>query len=171
MRDVEFRGKIYFDKYYGPDGRWTEGEWIYGSLVHQTDFYGDKVDRYYIIDGTNTQDYDIGPEYRISKETVGQYVGREDKTGRKIYEGDILKGGHYPFCYDGEYNYYGEVCWFDEEAQFGIWVYKRSGADVVGRSTGNMIGLDVWESELWEVIGNVHDNPELTFEGGKYDSE
>ena len=171
MRDVEFRGKICIDGHYGPTGRWTEREWVYGSLVHQTDFYGDKVDRYYIIDGTNTQDYDIGPEYRVLEETVGQYVGREDKTGRKIYEGDILKGKHYPFCYDGEYNYYGEVCWFDEEAQFGIWVYKRPGTDVVGRSTGNMIGLDVWESELWEVIGNVHDNPELTFEGGKNDSE
>ena len=60
-------------------------EWIYGSLVHQTDFYGNKCDRYFIIDGTSTQDYDIGDEYEVIPETVGQYIGIED-----FYEGDVL---------------------------------------------------------------------------------
>ena len=25
-------------------------EWAYGGIVHQTDYYGDKVDRWFIID-------------------------------------------------------------------------------------------------------------------------
>ena len=162
MRDIEFRGKCfkdYFDLKYG--------DWVFGGIVHQTDFYGDPVDRYYIIDGTVTQDYDIGPEVRVDNESVGQYIVRKDRNGKKIYEGDILKGEEYPFCYNGEYNYYGEVRWFDEEGQFGVWIYKKPGANVIGRSTGNVRYLDEWDQKLWEVIGNVYDNPELTFEGGK----
>jgi len=167
MRDIEFRGRC-FKKY--EELRYKEisyGDWVFGSLVHQTDFYGTPVDRYYIVDGTDTEDYDIGPGYWVDKGTVGQYVGRKDKNGKKIYEGDILVGKDCPFCWEGENNYYGEVIWLYDKCRFGIWVYRRPGSDVAGRVSGNTVGLDKWNPDLWEIIGNIYDNPELTFEGGR----
>lgn len=79
MREILFRGKDI-----------KTGEWIYGGVVHQTDFYGDKTDKYFIIDGTTTQDYDIGEIYRVDPKTVSQYIGVKDKKGKRIFEGDIL---------------------------------------------------------------------------------
>lgn len=85
MREILFKAK-----------RVDNGEWIEGSLVHQTDYYGDKVDDYFIIDGTSTQDNDIGYEYRVDPETICQYTGMNDKYGKKIWEHD--KCEVYRFC-------------------------------------------------------------------------
>ena len=121
------------------------GEWIYGSLVHQTDFYGEKVDRYFIIDGTSTQDYGIGYEYEVIPETVGQWTGLTDKYGIKIFEGDIIIVIN---LHDNHDRYWKQPC-APAIPTLVIWDDENLSYDVPR------------DSYNFKVIGNIHDNPEL----------
>ena len=79
---------------------------------------------------------------KVDPETVGQYTGLEDKNGVKIFEGDILGG-----IVGG-----GVVVWIDREARYGI--------SLLGEV--HEVYLQELEQADLEVIGNIHDNPELS---------
>ena len=79
----------------------------------------------------------------VVSETVGQYTGLTDIVGCRIFEGDIVE-------YMSEY---GQIAYQDGEAMFGI-VFDTWCTDFD----------HVYRSSV-EVIGNIHDNPEL-LEGG-----
>lgn len=135
MREILFRGK-----------RIDNGELVEGGIVHQTDFYGDSVDRYFIIDGTDTDD-NIGSAYRVLPDTVGQFTGLTDKNGKKIFEGDIIKG---------------------KFSNYAIWADEAERAFVYGKSYKggykNLMSDYLLKSSCpngIEIIGNIHDNPEL----------
>lgn len=131
MRDILFRGK-----------RTDNGEWVKGGIVHQTNFYGDPWDAWFIIDGEDgPKDFDIGSEYRVDPDTVGQFSGHTDRNGKPVFEGDIVKWKR------------GIVVSTVQVSYWGRWVLRYR--DTVYRE---LYGIDA--SEL-EVIGNVHDNPEL----------
>ena len=98
--------------------------------------------------------------YPVIPETVGQYTELTDKNGKEIYDRDILKGESYPFCSDGLYNYFAEVVWFDNSPAFGIYTFKNPNAKVKGISEGNCDYIEDFESNNWEVIGNIFENPE-----------
>ena len=85
----------------------------------------------------------IGKYGQVIPETVGQYTGLTDKNGKKIFEGDILKniesGRIVAICYSGCsfcYSYNGTIYGIDD-SETGL------------------------ETNEWEIIGNIHDNPEL----------
>ena len=142
MREILFRGK-----------RVDNCEWAYG---------------YYTV-GRVTDDHVIeGKEcnHVVIPETVGQYTGLNDKNGNRIFEGDILQHG-----------YKRLVVWWNEEAFQWQAKEKRDGYTF----TFDGKNLDVtWDNiDLgWiacetvfagkmttQVIGNIHDNPELLKEG------
>ena len=146
MREIKFRGK-HIDN----------GEWVYGGIVHQTDCYGNEVDKYFIIDGTTTQDYDIGFEYQVIPETVGQFTGQLDRTKKeyvKIYENDIVKNTFdnsvYVVMWLNIYGYY---------ALIPIDIY-RTEEDIVDY----LIDVDLDINNVYqfyntiEVIGNIHED-------------
>jgi len=136
MREILFRGK-----------REDNGEWVEGSLVHQTLYYGDPVDRYHIIyDGEF--DYDYYSSERVIPETVGQYTGLTDKNGTKIFEGDIVN----VFTETTRY-----VVKFDE---WRCGWYPFASGDGCG-----CCETHTHPPNYAEVIGNIHDTPEL-MEGG-----
>lgn len=152
MNEILFRGK-----------RVDTGAWVYGNLI-QMDNESSQcfIFPYYdLASSMSCQQLVALKMVPVIPETVGQYTGLKDKNGTKIFEGDILRGFEYPYCSDGEDNYYGQVVWFINSPAFGICTYKVPNAKVRGISQGNSDYMEDWEPTSWEVIGNIHDNPEL----------
>lgn len=86
-------------------------------------------------------------EVKVFPETVGQYTGMTDKNGKKIFEGDILL-----FAYIGmNKGVSGKEAVVFEKGKFGVlWGWHR-----------DFVCLDGFANTTQEIIGNIHDNPEL----------
>lgn len=115
--------------------RTDNGEWVYGNLVRGCD------KKYaYIVEFGNEElcrNYvDVHPE------TVGQYTGLADKNGTKIFEGDIVKRF-----------WFGKMCIYQIDYDNGL-------ASFIGRA-GMKFTAFYYDSEEFEVVGNIYDNPEL----------
>ena len=138
MREILFRGK-----------RTDNGEWIEGyyrdldgehpRILKENIFIG-KFGR--VLEFKNI---DVIPE------TVGQYTGLTDKNGTKIFEGDI--------CRFKRFNdvHVGEIVFNVTTASFIMWYQSIVGA--YGEKATHQMLLSVCDDI--EVIGNIHDNPEL----------
>lgn len=92
----------------------------------------------------------------VKPETVGQFTGLTDKNGRKIFEGDILAIKFYPqyvnrVCWDGPPDAIAKVFWDFS----GFRLNATNGKD---RRYPALVDVNFKETE---VIGNIHDNPEL----------
>lgn len=137
MREILFRGKT------------PNNIWIYGNLNYYPD-----INRTFI----RKNDKKLCPsmqsslEEEVSKKTVGQYTGLTDKNGKKIFEGDIVK-----FCTELK-----EICFVDYGK--GKYILRQLKKD----KYLSWQSIDIFElfGLEWEVIGNIHDNPEL-MEGAK----
>ena len=117
-REIEFRGK---NRY---------GAWIYGDLI-QKDAATLIMER---GKGLAT----------VDKDSVGQYLNRKDKHGKKAYEGDIVKYGG---C-------------GHEEGTTGVIEYKT---EYMTFDVANCFDIDIVENfeTACEIIGNAYDNPDL----------
>ncbi len=134
MREILFRGKT------------NNGEWVFG------DFYK-WLKATYIM--KNNLDSLGKTNILVIPETVGQYTGLTDKNGTKIFEGDILK----PF------DEMIVVLWTELFNTLALKVYveyteKKRGKEIKETRTGWAMLNDYSLSDA-EVIGNIHDNPEL----------
>ena len=139
MREILFRG-------YST----AERMWIYGDLSHTTDK---------IVHISNENCF-IG----VKPETVGQYTGLTDNNCKKIFEGDIVKIEHNDYMIDGmtlEYRKEKGVIAYDNIGSVGLIVDRYKDKNLWS-DFFNVLGLtDRIESWSLEVIGNIHDNPEL----------
>ena len=103
MREILFRG---FHPCDGPDtivvdGEKVKGEWVEGSLIHRTSYYGEPCDAYFIVTGGEF-DSDYYDAEKVLPSTVGQYIN-VDCFGKKVFEHDVIavedeQGEIYRFC-------------------------------------------------------------------------
>lgn len=111
------------------------GEWIYGSLL-VSHFKDDKKERYFITQFSGNYTF----EHEVDPATVGQYTGLKDKNGKEICEGDIL---------------------LDESGTYAVVGYSM-GAFYVDFGEGfDLQYFTECIHEICEVVGNIHDDPEL----------
>ena len=133
MRELLFRGK-----------RTDNNKLVEGWLVVIPVDKDRKDSQFYIITEIDFRDsiYDVYRyAYEVDPNTVGRFTCLSDKNGKRIFEGDIVKRHAAPML----------VKWDDESASF-IVCYYFHGKYYENTMDGHM---------NLEVIGNIHDNPEL----------
>ena len=140
MREILFRGK-----------RKDNREWVEGDLHKNKDFSKAHIHPV----GEKIRSFDVIPE------TVGQYTGVMDKNDKKIFEGDILEFGDFIVfvVWNGE-----TLAW---ECQKADDIYNSCHYQICKDHWG-LIELGHIAAEPYitgemttEIIGNIHDNPEL----------
>ena len=141
MREIEilFRGK-----------RIDNGEWVCGDLLQDVES-GICAIVSYVNLGGNIHDLSESCIFAVIPETVGQYTGLTDKNGKRIFEGDI--------CRFKRFNdvHIGKIVFNATTASFVMWYQPIVGA--YGEKATQKMLLSVCDDI--EVIGNIHDNPEL----------
>lgn len=163
MREILFRGKT-------SDGEWVEG--FYSAEEYNIDTHSiEYIPRIQLLGKCVS----LG----VLPETIGQYTGLTDRNGRKIFEGDRIIYRHQckkliP-CDDAtqeEKLRYG----IDNDSGLGLAYRPTRTIRYKGYATiDNLCGLDLnlgnrcqwWRCKKGEqlmaveVIGNIHDDPEL----------
>ena len=134
MREILFRGRC------NEVGKYKD-HWIEGH-------YGEDEGRNEIFFSTK-----IGiVGYSCEPESIGQYTGLTDKNGKKTFEGDILK-----ICYDSPlFDGYDTEC----ICYNGVVKYENA-LFVCEENSKRSDALCALSSNEFEIIGNIHDNPEL----------
>lgn len=136
MREILFRGK-----------RIDNGEWVEGYYVKALDMYDKEI---HAIFDTMTTFYACGETSGfelVDPETICQYTGLIDKNGKKIWENDILEGH-----LDDK---------FPEDVTREKVIWHESGWKTEEPGCVDKEYLDEFDTENFEVVGNVFDNPEL----------
>lgn len=142
MREILFRGK-----------RKDTGEWVYGCFGQHTSLDAFIIDRPY---PTAAGDWSALGFFEVEPNTVGQYTGLSDKNGKRIFEGDVVAQSWYDHDEPID-DIFGEVVYCTRDCSFSVLNTEKKAMEQLGQCNAFY-----WEIE---VIGNIHDNPEL-LEGG-----
>lgn len=148
-REIKFRGRSY------------DGIWMFGYLMPAPRPQIHPSCKHIISAVPHTiKSVDRGL-YEVNEDTIGQYTGLKDKSGVEIYEGDILRteglkilNGSCVHSID-----ISEVVWCDDSCGFSAIEQKSI---IAGKEKQQMgIFYMMPDAEECEVIGNIHDNPDL----------
>lgn len=127
IREIKFRGK----------SKKTD-KWIYGYYFKNRgiDFIAPDV----FANGKTWEDYEV------DSDSVMQFTGRNDKNGREVYEGDVLR-------------------FYDEDIPYDV-VFAFVDGALMAVYTSTLDVRSSWPVNDMVIIGNIHDNPEL-LKGGE----
>ena len=149
MRELLFRGRV---KSKVNDGYW----WCIGG------FHKWETRQPYVVDNLKPEetkyliimdsfaDWGMPKEItytEIGPDTIGQYIGRKDKNGNRIFEGDIIKGKAHTYL--------------GYRVKIGVVKYFDTGfvMDIDPNNNNNLDYKNIPND--CEIIGNIYDNPEL----------
>jgi uncharacterized phage protein (TIGR01671 family) len=140
MRDILFRGKTVVDKkfVYGYVFRTRKSSFIIDKHWEEIDYYKAPIRH-------------VADMIEVLDKTVGQFTGLLDKNGNNIFEGDILID-------ELEYN--------ENEKVFHVARIGETGANRYGcfldfcGNGKNWVPFISYFNRM-EIIGNIHENPEL----------
>lgn len=113
-------------------GKTFKGEWVHGYLIEYENSTQIGVRKC----------ADVIDFVKVKPETIGQFTGLTDKNGTKIFEGDKVKMA------ESHFNI--------EIIGFTLYIDGRFLIKSIKSGAGWDANREV------EVIGNIHDNPELT---------
>ena len=137
-REILFRGRSFSD-----------GSWVYGDLEYERN----KGSLGKVRIHTYKEDGSYDRQHLVESKTVGQFTGMTEKHGVKVFEGDVVEVFDFTSVYASKYR--GVV-----KIYRGSWCveYEDSIFDMVFHP---MLFFDDFADRKTEVIGNIHDNPEL----------
>jgi|WetSurMetagenome_2_1015567.scaffolds.fasta_scaffold00725_3 uncharacterized phage protein (TIGR01671 family) len=140
MREIKFRGKSVESR-----------EWIYGDLVHNA-----------LTSRSMTVSVAIKPDncypIEVIPESVGQYTESHSKGWKEIYGGDIVEGDSWKEPYALKTKKIA-IGWVNFSPDCG-WYFCTNNLDGSYRSLPK--GCRTLPNlKDCEVVGNIHDNPEL----------
>lgn len=139
MREIWFRGKR------------KDGGWEHGCLSVGRDGY----------EIVNTDGMGLFFHCPVEPETVGQFTGLKDKNGKEIYEGDVVQQRveHWKLGDEDVSGYIrGVVAIYPSKGVCikNTWLHPDGDEEPIELETPKRL-----YRRLCEVIGNIHDNPEL----------
>ena len=145
MREILFRGKRL------QGGEWVEG-YFFKSDINKKERESGKATMIFTPD---CDTFIMVPEchnsFMVVSDTVGQYTGLKDKNGKRIFEGDICRNTRT-----------GEIVSVKWHGTMAGYVWNKRRADGFLFDFGELFRA----CDKYEVIGNIHDNPEM-LKGGE----
>lgn len=151
-----------------------DGEWVYGYYYKAKYYRTDTELLDYITIPHPEENWRGSDNIIVTPESVGEYTGLTDKNGKKIFEGDIVQ--------------YQNLMEFDIQSVVKFGEYKQDGSGGeygASKCLGFYVEVDNFTCPDWcdnqpecfndhwrtdnllqvnencEVIGNIHDNPEM----------
>lgn len=146
-REILFRGQT---RRKNDCAKMPSSNWVYGGIF----IPNDKCNYAIII----AQQENAVEKHSVYGDTVGQYTGLTDKNGVKIFEGDIIKT-HYANAQKSDFIeqvvfHNGKFCAYFSSQLCKQWANLYDGTEHLPQDKS------VYMDSV-EVIGNIHDNPEL----------
>lgn len=123
--------------------RLNNGEWVQGLLAYR-DFSDNSASLY-----QEAENYGIW----VDPSTLGECTGLTDKNGKLIFEGDIIA---YEDETPGQYEYHDSLFINRGIIKFGDGQFYFTNS--IAATMDDLLNSGILDCE---VIGNIHDNPEL----------
>lgn len=149
-------------------------EWVYGYYAvigKRSVIIRLNSESYYSVD-ENLQKRSGNEIVDVKADTVGQYIGVDDRNGKEIYEGDIAK--IHQFLFDGceyEKEIIVSIEYMEDMACFGAdllqakeireYMGYNNETDKEEKVVVPLCNLYGLHEESFEVIGNVYENADL----------